>query len=297
MTDLATEQLKVLLETKHLYQRVSFDPTEKIAALCAEFSYTDQPARVPDYLEGLPKAKLVLGDGKSAVIYPSGGYGETLSTPGINISNVKMFCSVCKAREAFASIWIRDIDHDTENTGRFHTTPKRIPKPGEPVQQHFSLAYLCQHCSSEMVTVIVARRGWYLSLEGRSPLEIVSAPSFIPKKERPLFAEAMVARNVGKPLAAIFFLRTFIEQFARRQTGLKDVMVTGDQMMDDYGKTLPIQYREVMPSLKVWYTKLSVPIHSASADEILLLEAMTEIEKHFKLRDAFGIADVHQKTA
>jgi hypothetical protein len=161
----------------------------------------------------------------------------------------------------------------------------------ENVQQHFCIAYLCQYCSAEMVIVIVARNGWHLSLEGRSPMEAVSAPKYIPKKERALFAEAMVARNVGKPLAAIFFLRIVIEQFARRQAGLIDAMATGDQIMDAYAGTVPLKYREVMPSLKVWYSNLSGAIHSAKADEELLTKAMNEIECHFKVREAFSIPD------
>jgi hypothetical protein len=122
-------------------------------------------------------------------------------------------------------------------------------------------------------------------------MEGVSAPKYIPKKERNLFAEAIVARNVGKPLAAIFFLRIVIEQFARRQTGFSEMMATGDQIMDAYAGTIPLQYREVMPSLKVWYSKLSGAIHTAKPDEKLLTEAMKEIERHFKVRDAFGISD------
>jgi hypothetical protein len=289
---MATEQLKLLLETKHLYQRVSIDPTERIAALCADFVYTDQPSRVSKYLAELATTTLALGSGKAVTIPGDGSIGQEISSPAIGFVNVKMFCSACKSREAFAPTWMRDIDHETGNTGRWGTAPKRIPKQGEPVQQHFCVAYLCQHCSSEMVIVIVARGGWYLSLEGRSPMEGVSAPKYIPKKERALFAEAMVARNVGKPLAAIFFLRVVIEQFARRQAGFIDVMMTGDQIMDAYAGTLPLQYREVMPSLKVWYSNLSRAIHAAHADEELLGEAMDEIERHFKVRDAFSIPDV-----
>jgi hypothetical protein len=91
-----------------------------------------------------------------------------------------------------------------------------------------------------------------------------------------------VARNAGEPLVAISFLRIVIEQFARRQAGLTNAMTTGDQIMDDYAGTLSLQYREVMPSLKVWYSKLSGAIHAACADEELLQEAMGEIERYFK---------------
>lgn len=161
VTALATEQLKLLLETKHLYQRVSFDPTDRIAVLCADFVYTDQPSRVSKYLAELATATLMLGSGKAMTIPRDGSLGEEISSPAIDFVNVKMFCVACKSREAFAPTWMRDIDHETENTGRWGTTPKRISNPGDLIHQHFCVAYLCQHCSSEMVIVIVARKGWY----------------------------------------------------------------------------------------------------------------------------------------
>ena len=49
-------------------------------------------------------------------------------------------------------------------------------------------------------------------------------------------------------LRRVFFLRAVIEQFARRQAGLSEVMVAGDQIMDVYAGTIPLRYREVIPS-------------------------------------------------
>jgi hypothetical protein len=82
---LATEQFKLLLETKHLCQRVSINPTERIAALCAEFAYTDQPMRVPKYLTELPTATLTLGGGKAMTIPGDESFGEVISSPAIDV--------------------------------------------------------------------------------------------------------------------------------------------------------------------------------------------------------------------
>ena len=44
-------------------------------------------------------------------------------------------------------------------------------------------------------------------------------PNFIPKRSQVL-PRAVIAENAGKRLAAVFYLRCFIEQVARRQTGM-----------------------------------------------------------------------------
>ncbi len=37
----------------------------------------------------------------------------------------------------------------------------------------------------------------------------------------------------------------------------------GDELMAEYGNTLPNAHRDTMPSLREWYEKLSEPIHAA----------------------------------
>ena len=44
-----------------------------------------------------------------------------------------------------------------------------------------------------------------------------------------------------------------------------------------------------MPSLKEWYERLSVPIHSAKEPPELFEEARSEIERHFDIRRLFRI--------
>lgn len=101
---------------------------------------------------------------------------------------------------------------------------------------------------------------------------------------------AVIAFNSGKILAALFYLRTFIEQFARRVTGLTG-KVTGDEILDDYYKSLPAPTRDEMPSLREWYDKLSDALHSAREDAPLFETAKTQIEKHFDIRRVFNIPE------
>ncbi len=107
-------------------------------------------------------------------------------------------------------------------------------------QQLFFIAYQCQHCHSAPEGFLLRRNGWRFSLDGRSPMEVTEVPRFIPKKEQNLYRDVLVARHGGKNLAAVFYLRTFIEQFARRITGIgiRDRR-SGDEIMDEYARILP----------------------------------------------------------
>jgi hypothetical protein len=94
----------------------------------------------------------------------------------------------------------------------------------------------------------------------------------------------------GKILAALFYLRTFIEQFARRVTGTTG-KETGDVIMERYSATLPANQRNMMPSLREWYGKLSEALHEAREDENLLEAALEAIENHFDIRRVHKIPE------
>jgi hypothetical protein len=155
----------------------------------------------------------------------------------------------------------------------------------------FALLLQCQRCTGKPEAVLIRREGWRLSLHGRSPMEYVEVPKYIPKQERHLFRDAIIAGHSGKTLAGLFYLRTFIEQFARRVTG-ETGRRPGNEIMEDYGKTLPERHRGSMPSLREWYERLSEPIHAAKDDEKLFEEAKEAIELHFDIRRVFKIPDL-----
>src|SRR5207249_1279578 len=115
--------------------------------------------------------------------------------------------------------------------------------PSVPVNagfQLFSILLQCQRCMGKPEAVLIRREQWRLSLHGRSPMEYVDVPKFIPKEESHLFRDSMVAAHGGKILAALFYLRAFIEQFARRviaETGRR----YGEELMESMGRRSPIR--------------------------------------------------------
>ena len=214
-----------------------------------------------------------------------GGQRSPLLT--LRIDNVKVFCPDCDRREALSPIHYYDVANALLKQS---SRDRSLSAPPFGFQL-FVLTYLCQGCKgSSPQSFIVRRKNWDFILEGRSPMEYVEVPSFIPKPERNLFRDAIIASHGGKPLAALFYLRAFIEQFARRLTGLTG-KVTGEQIMEAYSNTLPPQHRDYMPSLRHWYDKLSEPVHEARDDAELFERARAQIERHFDIRRVFKIPD------
>jgi hypothetical protein len=284
------EKFTQLLEEKHLYQRVTIDGDKVIADLRAHVLSSYQ-----DHFDQATRGVSTMAFNLAVSIVADPSPGILGRVPLVLLlKNVTMFCqrSTCNRREAFRPIWFSDVVQQLRPLApaKVH----RLPLPGS--FQVFVLAYQCQHCEGQPEVLIVRRSGWHLSLEGRSPMASVEIASFIPKRESHFFRDAIVATGAGKTLAGLFYLRTFIEQFGRRMTGISDKR-TGDEILSEYAKGLPLSFRDSMPSLADWYEKLSVAIHSADPDEGLFKNAKEKIEKHFEIRKAMDLAEVPAKTS
>lgn len=194
---------------------------------------------------------------------------------------MKLFCSTCSAREAFRPIWFFEI---TNELLRQNLKGEKFKITFGNTFQLFYLVYQCQRCETKPEVFLVKRDGLDLSVEGRSPIEHIEIPNYVPREERHWFRDAVIAFQTGKVLAALFYLRTFTEQFARRKTNLKEGRKTGDEIMAAYADTLPIGLRDSMPSLREWYDKLSEALHGAREDADLFEAARGNIEKHFDIR-------------
>jgi hypothetical protein len=281
LSEAAGSALKQLLEEKHLYQKVSI-PADSIIKQVRD---TTLDARLifDEAVEPmLSSFRFTLSSGLMRMV-DRDGTQETW--PTLIVGNIKVFCSKCESREAFCPIWYCDLANElTKPARRDGPILESLPSGF----QLFFLAYQCQICHSVPEGFMVRRRGWDLFYEGRSPIEIIGVPSFLPKEEREFFRDAVVAQNTGNTLAGLFYLRTFIEQFARRKTAAKG-RLTGDEIFDEYNKTIPEKQRDQMPSLREWYDKLSEALHEATSDDALFEQAKNEIERHFDFRRLFKI--------
>src|SRR5713226_1876029 len=97
------ERLRLLLETKHLYQKLSILPKEIHAQLrekiIAVSEKEDFDSRVKEFISG----QFAITDKQ---LFHEPGHIPLLC---LIISNVKLFCSECVTREAFRPIWFSDI--------------------------------------------------------------------------------------------------------------------------------------------------------------------------------------------
>jgi hypothetical protein len=282
LSEAASSALKQLVEAKHLYQKVSV-PADSIIK---EVRATTLDARLLFDRAVDPFLKNFRFMLSSAIVRTADRDGVETTWPTLAISNVKIFCTHCHSREAFAPIWYRDLVNDLAKPVARGNGP--VSDSLSPGYQLFWLAYQCQVCNGSPEAFMVRRKDWDLFHEGRSPIEFIEIPSFMPKEEREYFRDALIAHNTGKTLAGLFYLRTFIEQFARRKTAAKG-RLPGDQIFDEYNKTIPEKQRDQIPSLRDWYEKLSEALHEAKSDNELFERAKDEIERHFDFRRLYKI--------
>ena len=126
---------------------------------------------------------------------------------------------------------------------------------------------------------MVTRDELRLTLSGRSVIEHIEVPAYIPKNLRRYYSGAVLAYNCNQVLPALFMLRTLIEQHMRSVAG--DGHKSGDALCDAYAKTLDDAFKKKFPSLGEAYDKVSDALHAAREDEKLFKEQRDRILPHF----------------
>jgi hypothetical protein len=285
----AEKQLRLLLETKHLYQKVSIQPDEILARLTPPDTSSTVSGLVPVVDEKNEFKRLAANFLRKSLIITERVLFEGIPPHPqrcLVVGNVKLFCKKCEGREAFRPIGFSDVTQSLRVKYEEQVV-SGIPnlEISFPVTfQLFVLIFQCQVCQGIPETFLVKRDGMDLFLEGRSPIEHVELPKFIPKEEQKWFRDALIAFQSGKILAAIFYLRTFVEQFARRVTNTQNDKKTGEIILSAYARTIPENIRGTMPSLAEWYEKLSEALHGAKEDSELFEAAREKIDNHFDIR-------------
>jgi len=290
-------KVKSLLEDKHLYQNVAVEPRAVYNRIKERVTpgYEDW---VANEINKLLRSRLPLTTGSLELLPLLVGRAQKPSPVlGLSLPNVRLYCrsSQCSdrdERQLFRPVWYQDSSNELV---KLSSAEGHIQlKFDTSVIQLLFIALQCQHCSAAPEGFLIRRENWKFSLDGRSPMEHIVIPNFIPKKEASLYRDAKIAWQSGKNLAAVFYLRTFLEQFARRQTGKIGTKETGQGIMDAYADTIPQKQRDAMPSLREWYEKLSEPIHAADeeAAKALFDNAREAVERHLDFRRLFKIPEV-----
>ena len=160
------------------------------------------------------------------------------------------------------------------------------PYQAHPVQQNkaiqiFAIPYQCQNCHKEPLIFMVRRDGLKLTIVGRSRFEKPQILSYIPKQEIDFFRDSIISFQTGRTLAAVFYLRIFLEQYLRRTTQAEG-KTRGEDLADKYLKTLPEDFPSRFKNIREIYAQLSDCIHSASNDDKVYEQSKSAIEQHFR---------------
>jgi hypothetical protein len=219
-----TMAIKTLIEDKHLYQSVTVPPTDSYVSVKSD------KTKVTEQLTSVTQAM-------------NAGWATEAVRPSADpvhlvMPDIKVYCVHCRRIEAYNSVFLVEI---------FAKIGKRDFERGD-TEQAFLLAYQCQSCKRTPELFLIRRRGLKLTNEGRSPIEDVDVPSFIPNSLKRFFGGATVAHQSGQTLAGVFLLRTLLEQWARAVSGSRKEQA--DQVMDDYMATLPDDFKNRFPSMR-----------------------------------------------
>lgn len=204
-------------------------------------------------------------------------FGSRGSLPAFRLPTIRIPCSNCSGELQPHNPWFQK-DRPYVYSETLSNSEKRI--------QVFAFAFQCQLCKKEPLLFMVRRDGLKLTLVGRSQFGEVSIPKFIPEPVRGFYRGAIIAFNTGHPLAAIFYLRTLIEQYMRSVVEPGE-RVTGDELARQYAETLPEDFRSRQPSFSKAYDDLSGAIHEAREDGNLFLQTLKDVERHFEAKPFF----------
>jgi hypothetical protein len=272
-TQLIERAFQDLINTKHLYQSIEIDfkPAIVTAAIAEKARRTQLAAagggNAGPSLEVITHGLLTELEARDwTFVSDVAKRGRFLFT----LPPVKTLCSVCDDVAPF-NLWT-DAYAPTWSLGN--------------QTQVFCLPLQCQGCRSSVILFMVARHGRKIQLVGRSEFEEVKVPPSIPKEQKVFYSQALIAFNCNQILPALFLLRTLIEQHMRRVTGLTELR--GDELCDEYGKTLDADFKGRFTSFKDVYGKLSEALHRADPNKSLFESELERVVNHFDALNIFA---------
>lgn len=259
--------LKTLLEEKHLYQSVNLDvsglvpPRNGLVPSSVQYPYYQFIRAWSLHADDSRVERRVVGSNDF----------------GIRIPDLKLYCKTCNRIEAFNSV----------NTYDSLAGLGLSRDDGARTLQVFVLSYRCQSCKGAPEVLLVRRFGSKLTLSGRSPIEFVEVPKFIPGQVSQFYSGAVVAHQSGQTLAGNFLLRTLIEQWVYLHVAPEDRFA--DRALEIYASSLEADFKRKFPSLTDVYSKLSADIHAATGSTDIFDSERGRIVGHFDARRVYGM--------
>jgi hypothetical protein len=272
LQQLVTDRFKFLFEQRHLYQSLSVEADEILNAIRVLLGAKHHSTSRDHLFYGPWRPS----DPSNSDLLR----GRTEQSLDFKVPDVKLYCSTCGGIEAFNNMTSQIRVEKTR------VVPRGIEYDLDTLQV-FVFSFLCQSCKSVPEVFLVRREGNKLTLSGRSPIEHVQVPKFIPKPMQKYYSDAIVAHQSGQTLPGNFMLRTLIEQWAYSQAGPS--ATSADQAIAAYMGTLPRDFKDNFPSLEDLYSQLSLDIHKATGSVELFESSISKITDHFDARRLFTL--------
>ena len=281
--DAVRQALRELLESKHLFQSVRLDIDKLLEAIPKRKRVPKdlpQVARlVVSSLNEMPRRQAKLANLCATVKFGWPWRFTSTKTSGenldgiISLPTIRIPCAHCDAA--------KQPHHARVAGNEISYCLYEAKVNGEEQIQIFALPYQCQNCLTEPVMFFVRRDDMKLTLLGRSQFEPIAVPDCIPKVVAMHHRAAEIAFKTGHCLAAIFYLRTLIEQYMK--SIVKPIgRISGEELADQYQKQLPIDFPSRFPSFKRIYQDLSAAMHDAREDDELFRSSLENVGKHFE---------------
>src|SRR5690349_24655208 len=137
-------QVKLLLEEKHLYQKVTID-VDHIRSEILKRIYEHDLRWAESEIASTLNKRLVLTSGPGMVIAPRGEASKPI--PTLILPGVRLFCVTCTERHVFKPVWYQDAI--SEMIQRVVSGEVRELNFNAVSLQLFFVAYQCQHCHGE----------------------------------------------------------------------------------------------------------------------------------------------------
>ena len=281
------DAFRTLLENKHLYQSVEIATSgfaqyvdreaQKEISLQSQIFPGRGSSRSKEQILEACRKKAIDGLRKMPFQMKFGETPHQKGNLGITVSTIKAICQ----NQGCGALWPHNVCADPS-----WLIPASSSHSG--LHQIFILRYQCQACKKEPVSFLVRREGLKLTLAGRSPMEAVDVPKYVPTPVRKFYKGAVVAFNSGAILPGLFMLRTMIEQHMREKIKAGGKKMTGEEIADAYAATLDPDFSRRCQSLKPVYVTLSEAIHGAIDDKPEIFDReFAKILSHFEAKEIF----------
>lgn len=270
--------IRQLLEEKHLYQSLRLNE-DIVKSIAQEIIHEEVSSEVIEmefnkftshFSWKPPRNNLVLAD------HIEKKPNKKIQSIEITFPHIKSYCENCKGYQAFKMIFCQVF------------SDKKSVK--SDLFQHFLVIYECSYCENYEISFLIFREDEKITLVGRSQFGFKKPAPILPNEEEysQLISRAQISYDAHYYIAALSYLRLFIEKYVRNETGIftREESQNISDICEEYSQSLPVKLRSVIPSLKSIYEQLSAAYHQGDLEKIneygtLYEQCLENLKKHF----------------